>query len=259
MLPRTVSLACGALGLLILGSATGLAAGGRKPPQIPMDPFSADGTVQAVAPGRIQILTNSNQNWLIWIDPKAKIRVTGAAEADVLRVGMFVKLTAEFDGRGQAREKVGDLTLITPTAQEPVGAWPEGKRGDAEDEQEEPSGRPPRTGRQTFAAYTVAGRITGLRKGRLTVHCGRGGVFRCELSEQPRIKVDFADYTVAQKDSKISITQGKMPRGTFGVARASVLNIKLNEPLTWKKKRPIRNKRTPSKRPADDVKDDAPK
>jgi len=166
-------------------------------------------------------------------------------------------LTSEFDRRGQARDKISDLTLITPTTQQPVGAWPEGERGEeAEDGQHDSADR---TARETFSAYTIVGRITGLRKDRLTIHCGLGGVFRCDLSEQPRIKVDIADYTVAQKNSKISISRGKMPRGTFGVAQATELKITLQEPLTLKKKRPARKRRTTSRRQADDAEDDESK
>ena len=62
---------------------------GAKPK---MARFAAQGAVQAVGPGAIQILTNTNQTWIVFVDPKAKISVTGTAEADFLRPGLFLLL-----------------------------------------------------------------------------------------------------------------------------------------------------------------------
>lgn len=231
---------------------------GRQPPKLPTDPFAADGTVQAVLPPRIRMLTNTEQVWIIWVDPKATVHVRGTAEADFLSAGMFVRFTAEIDKRGVVKDKVTDLTIFTPSEKNPIGIWPEGA-GPVDKEDEGPGGfggpmggamQAGPSGFQTPAstAYTVAGRITGARRGKFIVNAGRG-VVRFELAEEPKIQVDFADYRVAKQGDKISITKGKMLRGQLGVAQAEELTIELSEPLGTGKKKVPRAKPTPKRSP----------
>lgn len=178
-------------------------------------PFTADGTVQAVAMGRIQMLTNTNQYWIIFIDSKTSVQVTGVAQPDVLRVGTFIRFTTAVDKRGKASGKVGALTIFTPSAPNTVGAWPQ----------------------TTPASYTVAGQIQRVRGGKLTVGFGRSNI-EIELAEKPTVAVDFADYTVAKRGDAISITSGKMFPGRLGFAQASQLTIELAKPLTFAKRKP---------------------
>ncbi len=206
-----------------------------------MEPFAADGTVQAVGPGRIQMLTNSNQNWMIFIDPKATVHVMGTAKADFLRVGMFIRFSVALDKRGKAQGKVGDLMIFTPTPQNFVGAWPEAAGAGPPDpagDGGEAGDRPP----VQSSNYTIAGQIRGSRRGKITVNYGQGMV-DIELDENPSIKVDFADYTVARQGNKISVKRGKMYPGRPGMAQATELTIMLSDPLTLnppKPKRPAR-------------------
>jgi hypothetical protein len=99
---------------------------GEQGQQPKTEPFEADGTVQAIGPGRIQMLTTSNQNWMIFVAPDAVIHVTGTALPDFVRPGMFIRFDAELDKKGNASEKLKELTLFTPSPRDPVGIWPEG-------------------------------------------------------------------------------------------------------------------------------------
>ena len=83
--------------------------------------------------------------------------------------------------------------------------------------------------------------------------CGRGTV-QIELTDEPRIKVDFADYTVAKKGDAITVSRGQRPPAMMGRAKATALEIVLSEPLTGpRKKKPVRAKSSVDpKKPEDD-------
>ncbi len=259
MLSRHLLSACLVLSFAASADGQGRRRGREMKPQT--EPFAAEGTIHAVALGQIQILTHTNQPWMIYLDPKAAIHVVGTAEADFLRPGMFIQFTAEFDRRNKSMEKVPQLTIFTPTPQVGIGFWPEDMVPSADMEQGppqagggfgEPGGRfgaGAAAGQPPSSVFTVHGQIRGIRKGILTVHAGRG-MFQIELAEQPQIRVDFADYSVARKDDKISITRGRMFAGRLGMAQAQQLTITLSEPLTLAKKQPRRTvPRQPSRRP----------
>jgi len=271
MLPRALLAACVATGLLfpaygqVIRPRRDMRAGKGVKPKL--EPFAAEGTVQVVMPRGIQMLTDSTQNWMVIVDPKTVIHVIGTAEADFLRAGMFIRFTAEVDNRGMAKEKLEQLTVFTPSQQNLPGIWPEGQEpaGDKPAEGERRFGtgiggvppvghaKAPPNGRAagkapTSGVYTIAGRITRCRKDRLTVHAGRAAV-RVQLAEDPKIDVDFADYSVAKPGDRISVTKGKMFAGRIGLAQAQELTIKLSKPLSLAKKKPVRPKPPPKKRP----------
>ena len=239
---------------------------GAKPK---MARFAAQGAVQAVGPGAIQILTNTNQTWIVFVDPKAKISVTGTAEADFLRPGLFLQFSVELDKRGKARAPVGELTIFTPSEQAQIGIWPvDSVPENGEDAQNRfgagAANQRPQSKRSkgTVAGqYAVHGRITGIRKGAYTVFAGRGTV-QIELTDEPQIKVDFADYTVAKKGDAITVSRGQRPENMMGRAKATALEIVLSEPLTGpRKKKPARAKPpVDKKKPVDPKKpeDDKP-
>ena len=254
MLHRTLLAACIAGGLFVPANAQRIRRGREvRPPKPRMEPFAAKGTLRAVMPGRFQILTDSAQNWIVFVDPKAIVHVTGTAEPDFLKVGMFVRFTAEVDKRGLVKDKLKQLTIFTPSPLVFPGIWPEGQ---------EPSAGKPAEARKRFGTgtgagpaagkpptsnvYTVAGQIAGSRKGRLTVNTGRAAV-RIQVADDAKIDVDFADYSVAKPGDRISVTKGKMFAGRMGIAQALELTIKLSKPLALPKKKPART-RPPTKK-----------
>lgn len=260
MFSRVLLAGCVVVGLLAPAHAQRRFPGRDIKPEL--EPFAADGTIEAIGRGQIQILTNTEQRWMIFVDPKAVMSVTGTAKADFIRRGLFVQFKAEVDKRGKVKNKIDKLTIFMPSKDLGLGVWPEGAApavvegpGDngggfgAGDN----AGNPPPT-----SFYTIHGRIAGGQKGKHTVDYGRGTV-QIELAENPEIQVDVAGcpanstwFTVARKGDKISITKGKMFPGRMGIAQAGEFAVTLSEPLTFeKKKRPVRPKRTIRKRSPD--------
>lgn len=247
---RALFATCVVVGLVAEVHAQAFRPGRGRNPE--MDPFAAEGTVQAVIPGRIQIQTLTDQTWVVFVDPTTKVHVTGTAEADFLRRGMFIKFSAQVDKRGNVQSPIAELTIFTPSEENPVGIWPAGV-GPAVG----PGGNnfgagmgpaPPNTKGPETGFYTVGGQITSERKGKLTVNAGRGVVL-IELSKKPTIGVDFADYSVARQGDKISVTRGKMFRGRPGLAQAQELTVVMAQPLTGPRKKPPKPKPIPARPP----------
>jgi hypothetical protein len=211
--------------------------GGRPPEKPQMQPFAAEGTIQAIAPGKIGILTNTNQRWVVLVDPKAVIHVKGTAKADFLRVGQFVRFTAEIDKRGNVQGKLDKLALFTPSEDNRPGIWPEAAGGEGQNGFGVGAAAP--AGEPQTARYTVAGQITGVRKGKLVVGVGRVAV-QAELADDPAIDVDVSDMSLVHPGDKISITKGKMPPGQLGLAQAAELTVELSQPLTTARPKPVR-------------------
>lgn len=241
--------------------------GQRGRERIQLEPFAATGTIAGVGRGRIQMVTVTQQKWLVAVSPQAVVHVTGTAEPDFLRPGMFVRFTAALDKKGKGQEPVSELTIFTPSAEMGIGVWPEGMAvGDVGAEQ---PAQPPNPfggafGVGTPAApadtgrYMVAGRLVKERNGKLLVHFGRGSA-EIELAENPTIKVDVADYTVAKQGDSISVTKGQMyPNqpmilqanpNAVGQAMALELEIQLSQPLTGPRKKPLRPETPKPSRP----------
>ncbi len=243
--------------------------GGRNQ-QPKTEPFAAKGVIEAVARDRIQIMTDTEQRWMIFIDPKAVVHVIGTAAPEFLGPGLFVKFSADFDKRGKAKEKVKKLAIFTPMQEMDIGYWPEGMapvaaepgaKGGADDGGGEGfGGAAPGADAQPSSIYTVHGQIRGNRKGKLTVATARAS-FQIEMAEEPEIAVDFNNFLVAKKGDKISITKGKMYAGRLGMAQALEMSIQLSEKLGVPKK-PTRRQpaKATSRRPKkEDAKKEEPK
>jgi len=255
MLSRVLFAVCVCAGLLPPAHGQGVRPGrnvlAAKVAKPELEAFTAEGTIQAVTRGRIQMATDSPdaaKSWTVMVDPKAVVHVTGTAEPDFLRAGLSVRFTAELDKGGVAKEKVQQLTIFTPSPENPPGVRPEGESpaGDkpAEGGRRRGSGADngPAAGKALASGvYTVAGRITSFRKGRLTVNAGRSTV-RADVADDVKIDVDFADYSVAKPGDKISVTKGTTFAGRPGLAQARELTIQLSEPLALAKKKPVRPK-----------------
>jgi hypothetical protein len=255
---RLFSVAGLLLALTVAAEAQQFFPRGRDRERIQLEPFAATGTIAGVGRGQIQIVTVTQQKWLVAVSPQAVVHVTGTAEPDFLRPGMFIRFTAALDKKGKGQEPVGELTIFTPSAEMGIGVWPEGMAvGDVGAEQPaqppNPFGGafgvgtpavPPDTGR-----YMVAGRFVKERNGKLLVYFG-SGTAEIELAENPAIKVDVADYTVAKQGDSISVTKGQMyPNqpmiiqanpNAVGQAMALEMEIQLSQPLTGPRKKPLR-------------------
>jgi hypothetical protein len=187
------------------------------------------GTIEAMTAGRIQILANSGEYWVITLSPKTNVQFTGEAGADILRPGMFVQLKAELDKRGVAADKIGELTILTPSQQKAPGVFHQpGAEG------LNPDGFP--AGKSSAGgSSTVRGKIISYKKNKLQIQVDRGTVL-CELSENPRIHLDLADFSMARKGDKIKAQCLKMA-GATGPVQAMQVKIELAGPMGEKKKK----------------------
>lgn len=101
-----------AVGLILVAGPTPAAAQRGKRPQA-MD-FTAEGQVYGVKPGSIAIVTNEKEPWVVSLDDKTEVQVTGEAGPEVLIPGAFVRFTANLDGRRKGHDEVRELTLFSP-------------------------------------------------------------------------------------------------------------------------------------------------
>jgi len=230
-------LACG-VGSPLLGP--GLPGGPRRPMGAPeTEPVTIEGTIRAVAPGQIQVLTHTNQNWLVAVPPKCEVHVRGTGTPALLAVGKFVQFRAGVDRQGTAHGAVGELTVFVPAKPDAIGIWPENpKEGPPREGAAQPfglgakpNGEKPNGAEAAVETVPcrVAGRITALAGGKMTVHVGRGLV-RAELAQEPVVEVDLADYSLARQGDKITV-RGQMPPGRLGLAQAGSLTIELSQPV----------------------------
>ena len=79
-----------------------------------------DGTITAMASGTIMVTDKTNMVWKVTVPSEAKVHVTGTAAVSYLHSGLTVEFKAEFDDKGAIKEKVSELSIISPTA-EPAG------------------------------------------------------------------------------------------------------------------------------------------
>jgi len=219
------------------------------------------GTVDAVVPGYIRVLTAQNQLIVLQVLPTAKCQLTGNAKPDALAPGFYVRFLAEVNKRkGTVDEKVTSLTIFTPSVTRQPGADEDlgmgttfGPRPGAELPKAEGKAKPAFGAKAAAGAdaakaaagavakgaggqvFDIRGQITSVSNGKVklnvpNVHFRQ--LLTVEVAEDANIEVELDDpmgYTLARKGDKIEV-QGRLAAGgDRGVAEA--LDIVLSEPL----------------------------
>lgn len=230
--------------------------------------LQATGTVEAVVPGYIKVLSNTNQVWVLQVLPNARCQLTGKAKPEFLSPGLYVRFVAEVNKRrGTVDQKITKLTVFTPSTFRQPGAEPDlglgtsfGERPGAEkDKQAEQPAKPafgagalagpgpaaggPQTKRAGSSAgakaggpelFDIRGQITSISHGKATLQVPNvyfKPMLRIEIAEDADIDVELDDpdgYTLARKGDKIQV-RGYQGLGNQGLA--SDLQIDLVEPL----------------------------
>jgi hypothetical protein len=185
-----------------------------------MEPFEGAGTIEALAAGKIQILTSSNEQWIIGLLPTTKLQVVGKADVQFLRAGMFVQFKAEIDKHNAAVNPIDELTITSLSKEKLPGVFPLG-----ENQHEKSDGKT-----QSVGLFNVVGRINNMQGNKLQINIGNGTVF-CDISDNAKIHVDLADISMVRKGDKISAKGMKM-RGVPGQAQAMQVKIELAETLS---------------------------
>jgi hypothetical protein len=223
------------------------------------------GTVDAVMPGYIKVVNEAKQTWIIQVLPNARCQMTGKGTPEALAPGMFVRFIGEVNKRGAVEQKVGKLTVFTPSQVRQVGAEPDSglgtsfgpRPGDEVQKDEKP--RPvfgagaaaPDAGRAAGArkaggqaggggkaagpqVYDIRGHIVGSNNGRINLQVPNAYFrpsLRIEVAEDAEIDVELDDamaYTLARKGDKVRI-QGRQGLNNRGFAEE--VDISLSEPL----------------------------
>ncbi len=234
------------IGLLFSFSALLEAQNIRRQPAIKQatQPVQINGTIEGVMRGMIAVVDDNNQPWRVAVPVGAKISVTGTVTFDFLRSGLFVEFQAELNDRGEIQAKIDELTIVTISRERPIGLFPAGAAAGGDQDgfgagrEGDEKKRGGRTGKKrglAAGAYRIVGRLIVGRGGKLSIQTDRGTA-RFELTEEPKINVYLADYTVAAKGDKVSI-RGVMLQNRPGLARAKKVEIELAEPLAGAKKK----------------------
>jgi hypothetical protein len=207
------------------------------------------GVLENMARGHLVVVDDKNQTWQIAVPTMAKLHILGTANADCLRNGMLIEFTAEIDDHGALKEKIGELTVISPSPDKPMGLFP----AEAADEKKEeaaaepndnrdkksakpikpakhPGGKSAGTGAVLAGSYRIVGRLIAGRNGKLSIHVGRG-TMPLELTEQPTVNLDISDFSGVSKGDKIKV-KGVMMTARPGMAQATEVTIELSQPLT---------------------------
>ena len=244
----------GAVGLVAaFPAATAVAQVRREAtPKPEMPAVQPSGTIQAMNPPYIQIVTPAGESWVLQVLPNTRVQVTGMAKRDMLRMGSFISFVADVDKRrSEVPSPVEKLTLFTPSESRVLGAFPEGAAGAAGDvDKPDPTAEGAAdddAGAKTKAEsqdgegpalerFEIAGRIARIYPtGKLTVYAPNRyfrPTIQIELAEEPEIELDLsgpAAYQVIKVGDRLS---GRGRLAGTNAAQVTDLTIALAEPLT---------------------------
>ena len=180
------------------------------------------------ASGGVMKAVLDGKPWYLKLDKGATIKIDGTATADFLAPGIFVRFKADLDKRGKAAAPVTELDVFTPDAKNPVGAMTAGGAF-ADSPKKGPASATP-------VSYTVAGRISAMHKGSMTVACGNMTV-KADVAPEATIKVEVADPTWAATGDKIEV-KGYFLREGYGMVTDMVVDIA--NPLTGPRKKGVK-------------------
>ncbi len=226
---------------------------------------SIDGTITDMAGGAIVVTDKSNMVWKVSVPADATKHVTGTAMIEYLQQShakLTVDFKAEFDDQGAIKEKVSELTLVSPAA-EKAGMVADGDAANVpnNDAVGGAGGKSAKHGPASKSAaksgmvhgtphagsYHVVGKLSDKGdKFFVQIH-GMAHSVELPLADQVTIKVDMADLSQAAIGDSVTVsgtgTRPKVmvgPRNTAaapGMVKATDVKITLAEPLAGAKKK----------------------
>jgi len=194
MLPRRLHAACVAVAIAV--SVLCEPVFGQIPPNMPVN-VDLRGRILALGSGKIQVLTESGQRWLVDVSRRTSVLVTGTGDARLLNRGMYIQFQAQVSERQTVVGPIERIQIVAPT---PPGATPSQGFG--------PAGvNPPDAGKDARpdaagTKYDVIGLITGFQRGRLAVSYGRG-TLQVELAPNVQVDLAVADLSFARPGDEI--------------------------------------------------------
>jgi hypothetical protein len=155
----------------------------------------------------IQVGTSGSENWLVQVEARPQdINFQGTADPAFVKSGMLVAFKAKLNKRMNAAEPVKELTIFSVREGKSVGLQVDGgasKEGElfaprAEEEKKPVKGKP------EDPVYQVAGQITKLSRGEMTINCA-GTTIKADLAKEAKITVDVNNLQWAQIGDKIDL------------------------------------------------------
>lgn len=200
--------------------------------------ISASGTIKAIAPGALHVMSTEGDQWQVAIDPKAEVVVTGSATPSFLRAGMLVKFSGKFNKRAESVEPLPSLTVFTP--RQPTRRQGEEPSADVSDlakglfKFDEPAAEEEKKKAPESFDVSSGGAIVSARGGKVAVRSPQG-TFKITLADDAMVDLDVSDYRLARPGDKVEI-EGWTYQGDVTKVVANRIAIRLAEPLGEKKK-----------------------
>jgi hypothetical protein len=193
----------------------------KEKPKIEWEDWSGEGTVVGIRGNALGMMLKGEQ-WVGVVTPVAKVSVTGMADKDVLRPGMVVRLSAEFDRKSNTTiEPVKELEIVTPRPGDRTGIINEDEIGGKS------KGLPPPT-----LKLQIFDTISNVKDNTLTFKR-----YKVELAPDVSIKVDVGNASVLSQGDEVTKVKGKRIKGTKGQLMIGELEAKLMKPLSAPKRR----------------------
>lgn len=193
--------------------------------------ISASGTIKAIGPGALHVVSTEGDQWQVALAPKAEIIVTGTATPAFLRPGMLVKFSGKFNKRAETVEPLSSIIVFTPRE---VKKQPGEEGNDAASDfakglfkADEPA-TDPKKAVETFD-ISSGGAVTSARGSKVAVR-GPGANFKITLADDAQVALDVSDYRLARAGDKVEIEGWNYPGDVTKVIASRVV-IRLSETL----------------------------
>ncbi len=215
-------------------------------PQMPkLQNVTVTGTLVTVKAGEFSVVADNKgggKTWVVFTDPNTIYHATGIALADFLRPKLTVQFAANIDDSGAGKDKLGELTIVSPTADHVSGVFPgEGATanpapanaaGKGKGKAAAPAGP---SGFDNSSKAKVVGKVASCKENRLIVQAGKRKI-EVDLTEEPLIHVNVVEGTFASAGDKV-VVHGKEVKGNPGACEAERVEITFSQPLTNPKRK----------------------
>lgn len=197
--------------LLLLASLPNVTFAQKEKADTKTEKVSASGTISAVGPGYLHVVSQAGDQWQVALDPKAEVTVTGSAHPSFLRSGMLVRFSGKFNKKAESVQPLSSLTIFTPKPVAPRQGRGEDGEADVSDRTkglfkiEEPKAEDKKTAKppETFD-ISSAGAVVSARGGKVQVRAPEAA-FKIALTDDATLALEVNDYRLAKAGDKIDL------------------------------------------------------
>ena len=196
--------------------------------------ISVNGTIEDMdmEKGLAKIVDGDETEWIVKLDRNTKFTYSGTAEPAWIRRGMWVRLTTDFNSKGEPQRSPKDVLVFQRKKGDKLGIYNDNK-GTIINPFIKSKTEP--TPSEKFLTLTVAGQVKSLRSSELSVVAGRM-TLKIPLDKRTKIRVDVADPTLIRKGDKVMIEGWQVPDAENAMVATS-LKVTGKEPLAPKGRR----------------------